>query len=48
MPGDEQLLDSDIYYLGTKYGSYRSSHADLGTGQCSDYDGLGTNEKVDA
>lgn len=48
MPRDEQLFDLDVYHLGTKYSSDRSPHSDLGTGQCSNDDGLGTNEKADA
>ena len=48
MPRDEQLLDSDIYHLGTQHSSYRSSHSDLGTSQCSNDDGLGTDEEADA
>ena len=48
MPRDEQFFHLDLYHLGTQYSSNRSSHSDMGTGQCSNDDRLGTNEKVDA
>ena len=48
MSRNEQFLNADVYHLGIEHCSYRSPLSDLGAGQCSNNDGLGTNEKVDA
>lgn len=48
MPRDEQFFDFDVHHLGPEYSSYRSSYSNMGPGQCSNDDGLRTNEKADA